>query len=108
MKRIINGVVVGIFAGIIDVIPMILQKISVDANLSAFTMWVVVGFLISTSELKINAILKGLIIALLTVTPILIIVGWKEPASLIPIIIMTLILGSASGFVIGKLNNAVK
>ncbi len=104
MKKIINGLVVGIFVGIIDVIPMILQKLSIDADLSAFLMWVVVGFLISTSALKINSILKGLIIALSTVTPILIIVGWKEPISLIPIIIMTVILGSLSGLVIGKLN----
>lgn len=108
MRKIINGLVVGIGAGIIDVIPIILQKLTIDANLSAFSMWVVVGFLISTSGLKINSILKGLIIALLTVTPILIIVGWKEPISLIPIIIMTVILGSLSGFVIGKLNKDVK
>ena len=57
MKRIKIGLFLGIAAGIIDVIPMILQNLTWDANISAFTMWIVVGFLISTNDLKINPII---------------------------------------------------
>jgi hypothetical protein len=35
-------------AGVIDVIPMVVQNLTWDANLSAFAHWVVTGFLIST------------------------------------------------------------
>ena len=104
MRKIIIGIIVGVCAGIIDVVPMIIQKLSIDANLSAFSMWVVIGFLISTSALKINSIVKGFLISMLSVIPILFIVGWKEPISLIPILIFTPILGSLSGLVIGQLN----
>ena len=44
MNRIAIGIVFGIIAGIIDVIPMVLQKLTWDANLSAFSMWVMQVF----------------------------------------------------------------
>jgi len=56
MKKIKIGILLGVVAGIIDVIPMIMQKLTWDANISAFTMWIVVGFLIATIDLKINSI----------------------------------------------------
>jgi hypothetical protein len=103
MKKITIGILFGILAGIIDVIPMIIQKLSWDANLSAFAMWIVVGFLISIVEIKITPILKGILIAFLVLLPTAILIGWKEPLSLIPISIMTLLLGGSLGFVIHKI-----
>jgi hypothetical protein len=105
MKKQIIGVILGSIAGIIDVIPMIIQKLTWDANISAFIMWVVVGFLIATVDLKIKPILKGVLIAFLVLLPSAILIGWKEPVSLIPITIMTLILSSLLGFFINKYIN---
>jgi hypothetical protein len=105
MKKQIIGVILGSIAGIIDVIPMIIQKLTWDANISAFIMWVVVGFLIATVNLKIKPILKGVLIAFLVLLPSAILIGWKEPVSLIPITIMTLILSSLLGFFINKYIN---
>ena len=103
MRKIKIGVLLGIVAGIIDITPMILQGLTWDANISAFTMWIVVGFLISTIDLKINSIIKGILIAFLVLLPTAILIGWKEPFSLIPIAIMTTILGGLQGFAIQKL-----
>ena len=86
-----------------DVIPMIMQKLTWDANLSAFAMWIVVGFLIATTDLKINSIIKGILIAFLVLLPSAILIGWKEPVSLIPIAIMTTLLGGLLGFSINKI-----
>lgn len=102
IKKIQLGILLGTIAGIIDVIPMILQKLTWDANLSAFSLWIIAGFLIATSNLKIKGIIKGIIIPFLVLLPSAIIIGWQEPFSLIPISIMTLILGSALGFLIDK------
>ena len=102
MKRIIVGLILGAAAGVLDVIPMVLQKLTWDANLSAFSMWIVSGFTISTSGLKMNGILKGIIISFLLLFPYAILIGWNQPTSLIPIAIMTLILGSLLGFSIQK------
>lgn len=103
VKKIKIGILLGIVAGIIDVIPMILQNLTWDANLSAFTMWIVVGFLTATIDLNINSIIKGLLIAFLVLLPSAILIAWQEPISLIPIIIMTTILGGLLGFSIEKI-----
>jgi len=103
MKKIIAGLVLGLVAGIIDVVPMILQKLTWDANLSALVMWIIAGFFIATSELKLNSILKGILISFLLLTPIAILIAWQEPKSLIPITVMTLILGAFLGFTINKI-----
>jgi hypothetical protein len=104
MKKIIIGILLGVIAGIIDVIPMIIQNLPWDANISAFTMWIVVGFLITVIDFKINSVIKGILIAFLVLLPTAILIGWKEPFSLIPIIIMTTILGGLLGLSIHRLS----
>jgi len=102
MKKIKIGILLGIIAGIIDMIPMIIQKLTWDANISAVTMWIVVGFFISTIDLKINSIIKGILISFLVLLPSAILIGWSEPFSLIPIAIITTILGGLLGFSIHR------
>lgn len=102
MKKAQLGILLGIMAGIIDVVPMILQKLTWEANLSAFSLWVISGFLIATTNIKVKGLIKGIIISFLVLTPSAVLIGWKEPFSLTPIFIMTLILGSALGFLIDK------
>jgi hypothetical protein len=103
MKKTHVGILLGVTAGIIDVIPMLLMKLSWDANLSAFSMWVVIGFLLSVIDLKLKSILKGIIVSLLVLLPNAILIGWNDPMSLLPIIIMTTILGGVLGLMIDKL-----
>ena len=102
MKKTILGIMLGFIAGIIDIIPMILQKITWDANLSALSLWIISGYLISITNLKLPSYFKGILISFLILIPNLFIIDYKEPTSLIPIIIMTLILGSLLGFLIEK------
>jgi len=108
MKKQFIGISFGAIAGIIDVIPMIIQKLTWDANISAFSMWIIVGFLISTIDLKINSIIKGILIAFLVLLPSAILIGWKEPVSLMPISIMTIILGGLIGFSFNKITEGQK
>ncbi len=100
MNPIVTGILLGIVAGIIDVIPMIIKKLTWDANISAFTMWVVVGLFIAAIELNIQPIVEGILIALLTLLPCAILIGWKEPKSLLPILSMTILLGGLLGWII--------
>ena len=102
-KKIFLGTVSGVIAGIIDITPMIIQKLPIHATLSAFSMWVALGFLINTSALKINGILKGWLLSLLVILPTAILIAQTEPISLIPISIMSVILGGLLGFVSDKI-----
>ena len=102
------GLLLGSIAGIIDVIPMVIQKLTWDANISAFSMWVVIGFLISVSKLNVKPIFQGIIISFSVLLPSAILIGWKEPMSLLPIFIMTLIISSLLGHLIHILNIKMK
>jgi hypothetical protein len=102
-KKILIGVVLGIGAGVIDLVPMVLQGLTWDANLSAFFLWVVSGFMLATSNLQLPSLFKGIIISFLCLLPSVFIIGWDDPLTVLPIFIMTLILGSLLGFVYGKL-----
>lgn len=108
MNKYIAGIGLGVIAGILDVIPMVLQHLSWDANISAFSMWVIVGFLISAVDINLNSILKGILISFLVLLPSLILIVWKEPFTLLPISVMTIILGGLLGWSINKVKRKVK
>jgi len=101
-KKILIGLIFGALAGVIDVIPMIIQGLTWDANLSAFTFWIVAGFLIATSTISFNSVLKGILIAFITIIPVAVLIGFQEPVTLIPISIMNVILGGIVGYSINK------
>lgn len=103
MKRIVIGVIAGVVAGILDVTPMIIQGLTWDANLSAFSMWVVIGFLIAVTDIKVHPVLKGILLSFLALLPCAILIAWKEPFSLVPISAFTLVLGGLLGFTIHKI-----
>jgi hypothetical protein len=105
MKKYQIGILFGVLAGLIDITPMLLARMNWDANLSAFCLWVVVGFFVGATELKINPVLKGLLIAFLALLPSAVLIAGIQPASLVPVTIMTLILGSAVGFLVGKFSS---
>jgi hypothetical protein len=103
MKKQLIGVMLGTAAGVLDVIPMIFQKLTWDANISAFCLWVVSGYIMSIVDIKVRPVIKGIIIPFLVLLPSAVLIGWKEPISLIPITIMTLIIGSLLGFAYSKI-----
>lgn len=101
-NNILVGVLLGAAAGVLDIIPMLLQGLTWDANLSAFFLWVVSGFMLATSNLKLHPILKGITIPFICLLPSTFIIAWNNPFSLLPIAVMTLILGSLLGFAYNK------
>jgi hypothetical protein len=96
------GLIVGIIFGIVDIIPMILMKMTWDTLVSAFFMCIIGGFLISTSNLKLNNTLKGTLIFFLIALPMMILVLAGSTQELIPMLVTNLIIGSLMGYFIGR------
>jgi hypothetical protein len=103
MQKWQKGLLAGAVAGVIDVIPMILQNLTWDANLSAFFFWVTTGTAIAVADLPLKGAVKGIVIAYGLLFPLAFIIGWSNPANLIPIAIMTLILGAGVGTAIERI-----
>jgi hypothetical protein len=98
MSRLIISILIGAIAGVIDVVLMIAQKLSKHACISAFVHWVVLGVLIAYVQVPMLPWLKGVTVAVLSCLPIAILVSEKDPKSIVPILIMSVILGAAVGF----------
>lgn len=88
---------IGFVAGIIDTVPMIIQKMDKPACLSAFVHWVVLGTIIPFVHWDIQPWLKGLIIGELMAIPVMIIVFPQDNKALIPISIFSAVLGAGVG-----------
>ncbi len=102
MNKIKLGILLGIIVGFIDVVPMIVMRLAWDANLSAFSHWVLVGFLVAIVDIKIKGAPKGLFISVITLIPLAFLVWWNDGTSVIPMSISTVIYGLVLGFFIDK------
>lgn len=99
MKSILLSLALGAVAGIIDVIPMIAQKLDKYSTISAFAQWLVVGFVVTFIKVPgLEGWLKGLVVAVLMSLPIVILIAKTDPKSIIIILLMSAILGSLVGF----------
>ena len=99
MKKIALSFLLGACAGTIDVIPMIIQNLDKSSIISAFVQWVVLGFIITHVKIPgVDGWFKGLLTSVLSVLPIVVLVFYSDPKSVIPILSMTVILGSLAGW----------
>ena len=105
MSKLLIALLIGIIAGAIDVAPMIIQKLDKYANISAFFHWVALGIIISYVQMPIPAYLKGIAVSLLAVLPILVIVSKEDKKAIIPILLMSVILGAGVGITTSKFAN---
>lgn len=91
---------IGIVAGIIDILPMIKMKIDKYACLSAFLYYLILPFVIFGINWFGNLWwLKGGIVAILMAIPVIILVAKEDKKSPIAMAIMSIILGTIIGLV---------
>lgn len=93
----------GIVAGGIDILPMVLKKMDRYSILSAFVHWVVLGVIIPYVNWNMHPSVRGLIIAVISAIPIMLIVAKEDVQAVIPMLIFSVILGLLLGFVSSKL-----
>ena len=92
MDSIIGSIIVGIFAGIIDTLPMILKKMDKFATISAFIQYLVVSFIIAHINIPgISWWIEGPLVSLLMIIPVVIIIAKNENKA-VPIVIMNALL----------------
>jgi len=91
------AIIIGLVAGLIDIIPMVIQKLDKRDTISAFVHYFALGLIIPFMNWGIAPWIIGVIIALLTSIPIMIIVYPKDKTAIIPMIVFSLILGAGIG-----------
>mgnify|MGYP003565737818 CR=1 FL=1 len=97
MNNFFIAALIGLAAGTIDVIPMIIMKLDRVANISAFTHYFVLGLIIPFVTWDLNPWLTGIAVSFLSTIPVMIIVFPKDKKSLIPMTFFSLVLGAGIG-----------
>jgi len=105
MKRLIIAILIGILAGIVDVVPMVIQGIDKHANASAFVHWALMGPVIAYIQIPLSSWLKGIIVSEALALPVAILVMPRDPKSIIPIMAMSAVLGAIVGAATGRFAN---
>ena len=91
---------IGILAGVIDVLPMIKMKVDKYSCISAFLYYVIVPFVIFGINWFGNLWwLRGGVVAILMAIPVIILVAKEDKKSPVAMTIMSIILGSMIGVV---------
>ncbi len=98
MNNFFIAVIIGIVAGLIDAVPMIVQKLDRSACVSAFMHYFVLGLIIPFVNWGIPLWVSGIFISLMTAVPVMIIVYPKDKKAIVPMIVFSLILGAGIGF----------
>jgi len=99
MNKWIFSLICGIVAGVIDIVPMVIQQLDMYSIVSAFVHWIVVAFVVNYVQLSLRGWLKGMLVAEVLAVPVIILVMKTEIDAVIPMIIMSAVIGSLLGMV---------
>lgn len=98
MDTLLLSVIIGVIAGVIDIIPMILQKLDKRATISAFLQYFFVSVIIVNIDIPhIAWWLQGGLISLALALPVVVIVSTEDKKAVPVILTMAVILGTLIG-----------
>jgi hypothetical protein len=104
MQKLFIALSIGLAAGILDIIPMLLKKTPMNVWIVPFVHWVVLGVLIAYIKMPFPAWATGSIVAILTALPTLITYSQTKLQSVLPIAAISLVLGAIVGIATQRLN----
>jgi len=98
MDTLLLSAIIGIIAGVIDIIPMIIQKLDKRATISAFLQYFFVSIIIVNIDLPhVVWWLQGGIISVALALPVVVLVASEDKKAVPIILTMAAILGTLIG-----------
>lgn len=97
MSNFLISLLIGLFIGTIDIIPMVIKKLDRLFILSAFSMWVIISIILSNLKFTGNVVVNSIFLTLTIFIPISFLVYRVDPGAIIQVIITTVILGAILG-----------
>jgi uncharacterized membrane protein len=98
MKNILITTIIGVIAGLIDILPMIKMKQDKNSIASAFVFYFFMPFIIyGTNLFGMVWWIEGAVLTIAMALPVLLIVAKTEKKAVPPILMMAIILGTLIG-----------
>ena len=73
-KKIIIALIIGLVAGLIDLIPLIVVKVPLLNMISILMFWIITSYFVANVTLFKNALLNGLVLSTLNMLPLVAII----------------------------------
>lgn len=101
MKEFFVPLLIGVVAGVIDVLPMIKMKLDNYSKSSAFVHYLIAPFIIlNTGLFGMAWWLKGGVLNLLLAIPVIILAAKEDKKSAMPMAVTSVVLGTAIGIAV--------
>jgi hypothetical protein len=102
MKNALVIVIIGLAAGLLDLIPLIMVEAPLLNMAAIVIFWLVAVFFMTRASLFKNPLLNGLAVAVLIMLPVVMTVYVVNPGDFLPMLSMAVILGPLSGFALNR------
>ncbi len=103
MHKVFKALLLGLAAGIIDVIPTIFQGVSWEAAVCILLNWLGLGVIITFARMNLSSWLSGTVIGLLANLPVAVLAYPNDLAVLAPVILFAMVLGGLLGYTSDRL-----
>ncbi|MCD4712857.1 MAG: hypothetical protein K8R73_06195 [Clostridiales bacterium] len=103
-KKIIIAISIGLIAGILDLIPLVLVGAPLLNMTSILMFWIITSYFVAHIALFKNSILNGLALSTLNMLPLVMVIYTINPKDFMPMLSMALILGPLTGYLNGRFN----
>lgn len=104
-KKMFIAISIGLVAGILDLIPLVLVGAPLLNMTSILMFWIITSYFIAHIALFKNIILNGLALSTLNMLPLVIVIYTINPKDFLPMLSMALILGPLTGYLNGRFNS---
>lgn len=103
MKKKFIGMFLGFVLGIANITPMLFQNLDYTVIISNFIIWIVIGLVLSISNLSFNYIIQGIIMSIIISASSLVYIAASSLIGLIWTILWTVLSGAVMGFLFEKI-----
>ncbi len=102
MRSAVVVFVVGLVAGLLDLIPLVMVGAPALNMVAIVVFWLVAVVFMAQATLVENAWLNGLVVAVLIMVPLILTVATVNPSDVLPMLSMAVLLGPPSGYAVRR------
>lgn len=104
IRKTITAITIGLVAGFIDLIPLIMVKAPLLNMVSILMFWIITSYFVASVTILKNNILNGLVLSILNMLPLVVVIYTMNPKDFMPMLSMALMIGPLVGYFNGRLN----
>jgi hypothetical protein len=105
-KKIGVAFIIGLVAGLIDLIPLVMVSVPLLNMVSILLFWIITSCFVANVTLFKNSLLNGLVLSTVNMLPLVLVIYTINPKDFLPMLSMALILGPLVGYLNGRFNHS--